>query len=277
MEASKTDVVIGSYLIDNGVPTFVTNSTRAMGIAFIIIGLLALFAGTFLFIGPRLAYSMNEAKYKNIDDKIYKVDAKSLREKERADMAAREKLKKGTTAAPKDGTTAAKDGTATAAKDGSAATESKDGNAPAAADQSGVSAANKPRSFTARMNEYKALREKAAEQGITMAEMREQERVQNKIKETSKLGMGDVRSKIGGEQVEIVAKPTPVEEVNVKHAAGEPEIDLLDSVKKDNAFERDQFVQKAVTEQQNAPDAKGVLSRIKKVMGEEDDESDKKD
>jgi len=258
MEAAKPDVVLGSYVIDNGNPVPKMTSTRGAGIAFIVIGLVGLFCGTALFIGPRLAYSVNQARYKNIDDKIYKVDAKSIREKEKAAKLAREQKKAGTTPA----------------KDGAAApgTPVK-------------SSANQPRSFTSRMNDYRMQREKAAQQGITMEEMREQERVQKKVAETSKFGMGDVR-RAAGEQVKIVVETPITEDAPVtKRTSGQPEIDLLDSVKQESAFASDQFMETAVrsnigaadgqdltADQQNTPDTGGFLSRIRNFTGDEDEE-----
>lgn len=125
--------VVGTFIIDNGDPRmtiFDKMNMRVIMHLFVWTGLIALFGALFIMYGSKVAYSMNKTKYKKIDDKIYEMDAASIRKREKAEKKKQEAIKKGEIKAER------------------------------AAE----------RSFSRKMEEVQAMREAARAQGMTMEE-----------------------------------------------------------------------------------------------------------
>lgn len=230
--------IIGTYVIDNGlnIPND-SNASRIMGMVFLIIGVLGLLLGLFLYAAPKVIYNIQQVRYKTVEDKVYQKDKRSvkIREKEAKEAEA---------------------------------------NTP-------VSIKTTGRGFLRSLSENRMKREAARELGMTLEEFREIEK-KREIQETAKEhSLSEIRGFSGPEMVkeEKTIKP--------KTADGEPEFELLESVREEAVFADEEFVQNVVQpnvihgenekeEEKNDEKPKsglphqlgGMLSRIRKLTEE---------
>ena len=193
--------IVGTFLIDNGNPIAGKSITKTVGIVFLVIGLIVLIGGAGLFISPRLLYSVQERRYKSIDDKIYQKDSRSMRKREKEAKEKKAKEKEEGFKKPTDPS----------------------------------------KSFTARIDEYRQKRHLAREAGMTIDEYRAYEEKRKVTDETVRAGLSEVRSGIEKVQISEVQQVKEAAPETVREK-GQPEIELLDSVKQDMAFANQQFI-----------------------------------
>lgn len=150
--------IVGTYVIDNGNPVPGLGSTVGAGIVLIVLGIIAAMIGFTFVAGPRIVYSMKEKRYKAIESKVYKTDAKSMRQREKEQKEAQETEKQKQV--------------------------------------SGQKSVEEGRSFRARLEEYRHKRESARTAGLSIDEYREVERDEKKKEEVSKYSMSGVREEV---------------------------------------------------------------------------------
>jgi len=132
-------------------------------------------------------------------------------------------------------------------------------------------------SFLDSMRENRARRDAARDAGMTTEEFAEAEKARKAQEEKKSYSMSEVREKLDPKPVveEVIEQPKAQ---SPRRSFGEPEVDLLDSVKDQTAFADEEFVRDVVkanvdtgSDDDETPDAGtrgGFLSKIKHLTGE---------